>query len=183
MGDRARGVGCRRHGILTTKTRDLLAGVVRLLTQLTLAPRLRSSRCDKSRAIGTPSLPPQLDTGPFEVVSLTHRARPQQEQDLDQVREYVGCLIASCSAVWTEVNSPKKYLLDSCEMFFGTPEFSARTLSLERSYDHSVVTNLPTIMVGSNAVAAAPKGKEPSNRDLMNTLRSIQRQLKTSGDS
>ena len=70
------------------------------------------------------------------------------------------------------------------DVFFGTLEFSARTLKLrERPYDHSVVTNLLTIMVGSNAAAAAPKGKEPSNRDLMNTLKSIQRQLKTSGDS
>jgi hypothetical protein len=39
-------------------------------------------------------------------------------------------------------------------------------------------------MVGStDAAAGRPKGKEPSNRDLMNTLKSIQKQLKTSGNS
>ena len=71
------------------------------------------------------------------------------------------------------------------DVFFGTLEFSARTLKLRgRPYDHSVVTNLLSIMVGSSdAAAGAPKGKEPSNRDLMNRLKSIQKQLKTSSDS
>ena len=71
------------------------------------------------------------------------------------------------------------------DVFFGTLEFSARTLKLrDRSYDHSVVTNLLSIMVDSTDAAASKlKGKEPSNRDLMNTLKSIQKQLKTSGDS
>ena len=70
------------------------------------------------------------------------------------------------------------------DVFFGTLEFSARTLKLrDRSYDHSVVTNLLSIMVGStHAAAGKPKGKEPSNRDLMNTLKSIQKQLKTLGE-
>ena len=70
------------------------------------------------------------------------------------------------------------------DVFFATLEFSARTLKLRhRPYDHSVLPNLLTIMVGSsNAATAAPKGKEPSNRDLMNTLKSIQKQLKSSGD-
>jgi len=46
------------------------------------------------------------------------------------------------------------------------------------------VTNLLSIMVDStDATAGKLKGKEPSNRDLMNTLKSIQKQLKTSGDS
>ena len=71
------------------------------------------------------------------------------------------------------------------DVFFGTLEFSARTLKLrDRSYDHSVVTNLLAIMVGSSEAAGSrPKDKEPSNQDLMNTLKSIQKQLKTSGDS
>ena len=71
------------------------------------------------------------------------------------------------------------------DIFFGTLEFSARTLKLrDRSDDHSVVTNLLSIMVGStDGVAGRPKGKEPSNRDLMSKLKSIQKQLKTSGDS
>jgi hypothetical protein len=38
-------------------------------------------------------------------------------------------------------------------------------------------------MVGSTEGAAGrPKGKEPSNQDLMNTLKSIQKQLKTLSD-
>jgi TetR/AcrR family fatty acid metabolism transcriptional regulator len=70
------------------------------------------------------------------------------------------------------------------DVFFGTLEFSARTLKLrDRSYDHSVVTNLLSIMVGSTEGAAGrPKSKEPSNQDLMNTLKSIQKQLKTLSD-
>ena len=70
------------------------------------------------------------------------------------------------------------------DVFFGTLEFSARTLKLrDRSYDHSVVTNLLSIMVGStDGVAGRLKGKEPSNQDLMNTLKSIQKHLKTVGD-
>jgi len=54
----------------------------------------------------------------------------------------------------------------------------------ERPYDHSVVTNLLAIMAGSSSAAAgAPQGKEPSNRDLMNTLKSIEKQLAASGDA
>ena len=70
------------------------------------------------------------------------------------------------------------------DVFFGTLEFSARTLKLrERPYDHSVVTNLLAIMVGSSdAFAGKSISKEPSNRDLMNELKSIQKQLRTSGD-
>jgi len=71
------------------------------------------------------------------------------------------------------------------DVFFGTLEFSARTLKLrKRSYDHSVVTNLLSIMVCSTGGAAGrPKDEDPSNRDLMNTLKSIQKQLQTSGNS
>ena len=70
------------------------------------------------------------------------------------------------------------------DVFFGTLEFSARTLKLrDRSYDHSVVTNLLSLMVGSTDAAVGKlKDKEPSNQDLMNTLKSIQKQLKTLGD-
>ena len=39
-------------------------------------------------------------------------------------------------------------------------------------------------MVGSTDAAAGKlKGKEPSNRELMKTLKSIQKQLETSGES
>jgi TetR/AcrR family fatty acid metabolism transcriptional regulator len=122
----------------------------------------------------------------FEVVSLTYRARPQQEQDLDQVREYVRVFDRIVQRGVDRDELPKHTPIGQLrDVFFGTLEFSARTLKLrERPYDHSVVANLLAIMVGSsNSSAGAPKGKEPSNRDLMNTLKSIQKQLKTSGDS
>jgi len=46
------------------------------------------------------------------------------------------------------------------------------------------VTNLLSIMVGSTEAAGSrSKDEEPSNRELMNTLKSIQKQLKMFGDS
>jgi hypothetical protein len=120
------------------------------------------------------------------VVSLTYRARPQQEQDLDQVREYVRVFDRIMQRGVDRGELPKDTPIGQLrDVFFGTLEFSARTLKLrDRSYDHSVVTNLLSIMVGSTEAAAGKlKGKEPSNRDLMNTLKSIQKQLKTSGNS
>ena len=168
---------------------DLLAGVVgRFWTQLTLGAEAAiepgATTIEQLEQLGRYHLSSILEQ--FEVVSLTYRARPQQEQDLDQVREYVRVFdrIMQRGADRGELHKdiPIGQLRD---VFFGTLEFSARTLKMrDRPYDHSVVTNLLTIMVGSsNAAAAAPKGKEPSNRDLMNTLKSIQRHLKTSGDS
>jgi TetR/AcrR family fatty acid metabolism transcriptional regulator len=168
---------------------DLLAGVVgRFWTQLTLGAEAAIEPDATTRAqleqLGRYHLQSLLNQ--FEVVSLTNRARPQQEQDLDQVREYVRVFDRIMQRGVDRGELPKDIPIGQLrDVFFGTLEFSARTLKLrERPYDHSVVTNLLAIMVSSsNAVAAAPKGKEPSNRDLMNTLKSIQRQLKTSGDS
>ena len=120
------------------------------------------------------------------MVSLTYRARPQQEQDLDQVREYVRVFARIMQRGVDRGELPTDTPIGQLrDVFFGTLEFSARTLKLrERSYDHSVVTNLLSIMVAStDGVAGRPKSKEPSNRDLMNTLKSIQKQLKTVGDS
>ena len=117
---------------------------------------------------------------------MTYRARPQQEQDLDQVREYVRVFDRIMQRGVDRSELPKDIPIGQLrDVFFGTLEFSARTLKLrEQPYDHSVVTNLLAIMVGSSSTAAAaPKGKEPSNRDLMNTLKSIQKQLTMSGDS
>ena len=74
------------------------------------------------------------------------------------------------------------------DVFFGTLEFSARTLKLrERPYDQSVVTNLLSIMVTSTDTPSGMtqgtiQGMEPSKRELMNTLKAIQKQLKTSGN-
>ena len=167
---------------------DLLAGVVgRFWTQLTLGAEAAiepdATTAEQLEQLGRYHLTSILEQ--FEVVSLTYRARPQREQDLDQVREYVRVFDRIMQRGVDRGELPKDMPIGQLrDVFFGTLEFSARTLKLrERPYDHSVVTNLLAIMVGSsNAAAAAPKGKEPSNRDLMNTLKSIQKQLKSSGD-
>ena len=168
--------------------RDLLAGVVgRFWTQLTLGAEAAiepdATTADQLEQLGHYHLNSILDQ--FEVVSLTYRARPQQEQDLDQVREYVRVFDRIMQRGVDRGEFPKDIPIGQLrDVFFGTLEFSARTLKLrERPYDHSVVTNLLAIMVGSsNAAAGAAKGKEPSNRDLMNTLKLIQKQLKTAGN-
>ena len=168
---------------------DLLAGVVgRFWTQLTLGAEAAiepdATTREQLEQLGGYHLNSILEQ--FEVVSLTYRARPQQEQDLDQVREYVRVFdrIMQRGVDRGELakGTPIGQLRD---VFFGTLEFSARTLKLrDLPYDHSVVTNLLTIMVGSSDIASgASKDKEPSNRDLMNKLKSIQKQLQTSGNS
>ena len=168
---------------------DLLAGVVgRFWTQLTLGAEAAiepdATTREQLEQLGGYHLNSILEQ--FEVVSLTYRARPQQEQDLDQVREYVRVFdrIMQRGVDRGELakDTPIGQLRD---VFFGTLEFSARTLKLrDLPYDHSVVTNLLTIMVGSSDIASgASKDKEPSNRDLMKKLKSIQKQLQTSGNS
>ena len=167
---------------------DLLAGVVgRFWTQLTLGAEAAidpdATTAEQLEQLGSYHLNSILEQ--FEVVSLTYRARPQQEQDLDQVREYVRVFDRIMQRGVDRGELPKDSPIGQLrDVFFGTLEFSARTLKLrERHYDHSIVTNLLAIMVGSsNAAATAPKSKEPSNRDLMNTLKSIQKQLKSSGN-
>ena len=168
---------------------DLLAGVVgRFWARLTLGAEAaitsEASAVTQLEQLGRYHLNSILQQ--FEVVSLTYRARPQQEQDLDQVREYVRVFDRIMQRGVDRGELPKDTPIGQLrDVFFGTLEFSARTLKLrDRSYDHSVVTNLLSIMVGStNAAAGKPKSKEPSNRELMNTLKSIQKQLKTSDDS
>ena len=167
---------------------DLLAGVVgRFWARLTLGAEAaitsEASAVTQLEQLGRYHLNSILQQ--FEVVSLTYRARPQQEQDLDQVREYVRVFDRIMQRGVDRGELPKDTPIGQLrDVFFGTLEFSARTLKLrERSYDHSVVTNLLSIMVGSTDGAAGKlKGKEPSNQDLMNTLKSIQKQLKTLGD-
>ena len=167
---------------------DLLAGVVgRFWTQLTLgaeaAIQPNATTTEQLEQLGRYHLNSILDQ--FEVVSLTYRARPQQEQDHDQVREYVRVFDRIMQRGVDRGELPKGTPIGQLrDVFFGTLEFSARTLKLrERPYDHSVVTNLLAIMVGSSGAASgASKGKEPSNRELMNTLKSIQKQLKISGN-
>ena len=168
---------------------DLLAGVVgRFWTQLTLGAEAAiqpdATTAEQLEQLGHYHLNTILEQ--FEVVSLTYRARPQREQDLDQVREYVRVFDRIMQRGVDRGELPKATPIGQLrDVFFGTLEFSARTLKLrERPYDHSVVTNLLAIMAGSSSAAAgAPQGKEPSNRDLMNTLKSIEKQLAASGDA
>ena len=168
---------------------DLLAGVVgRFWTQLTRGAEAAiepdATTAEQLEQLGRYHLNSILDQ--FEVVSLTYRARPQQEQDLDQVREYVRVFDRIMQRGVDRGELPKGTPIGQLrDVFFGTLEFSARTLKLrEHPYDHSVVTNLLSIMVGSSgATSGTSKGIEPSNRDLMNMLSSIQKQLRTSGDS
>ena len=169
---------------------DLLAGVVgRFWTQLTLGAEAAiepdTTTVVQLEQLGRYHLQSLLNQ--FEVVSLTYRARPQQEQDLDQVREYVRVFDRIMRRGVDRIELPKDIPIGQLrDVFFGTLEFSARTLKLrERPYDHSVVTNLLSLMVtstdtNSDMTQGAIQGKEPSNRDLMNTLKAIQKQLKTS---
>ena len=167
---------------------DLLAAVVgRFWTQLTLGAEAAiepdATTAVQLEQLGRYHLQSLLNQ--FEVVSLTYRARPQQDKDLDQVREYVRVFDRIMQRGVDRGELPKDAPIGQLrDVFFGTLEFSARTLKLrERSYDHSVVTNLLSIMVGSTDGAAGKlKDKEPRNQDLMNTLKSIQKQLKTLGD-
>ena len=170
---------------------DLLAGVVgRFWTQLTLgaeeAIEPDTTTAMQLEQLGRYHLQSLLNQ--FEVVSLTYRARPQQEQDLDQVREYVRVFDRIMQRGVDRGELPEHIpIVQLRDVFFGTLEFSARTLKLrERPYDQSVVTNLLSIMVTSTDTPSgmtqgAIRGKEPSNRELMNTLKAIQKQLKTSG--
>ena len=171
---------------------DLLAGVVgRFWTQLTLgaeeAIEPDTTTAMQLEQLGRYHLQSLLNQ--FEVVSLTYRARPQQEQDLDQVREYVRVFDRIMQRGVDRGELPEHIpIVQLRDVFFGTLEFSARTLKLrERPYDQSVVTNLLSIMVTSTDTPSgmtqgAIQGKEPSNRELMNTLKAIQKQLKASGN-
>ena len=173
-----------------TNKQDLLAGVVgRFWTQLTLGAEAAidpdATTAEQLEQLGRYHLNSILEQ--FEVVSLTYRARPQQERDLDQVREYVRVFDRIMRRGVDRIELPKDIPIGQLrDVFFGTLEFSARTLKLrERPYDHSVVTNLLSLMVtstdtNSDMTQGAIQGKEPSNRDLMNTLNAIQKQLKTS---
>jgi TetR/AcrR family fatty acid metabolism transcriptional regulator len=163
---------------------DLLAGVVgRFWSQLTqgaeAAIDTTAEVVNQLEQLGHYHLNSILDQ--FEVVSLTYRARPQQEQDLDQVREYVRIFdrIMQRGVDRGEVptDTPIWQLRD---VFFGTLEFSARTLKLRgHPYDHSVITNLLSLMVGRDASNPQTYSEtNPTNRDLMQALKLIQIQLR-----
>ena len=164
--------------------RDLLAGVIgRFWSQLTLgadaAIDKEASTLEQLEQFGRYHLQSILNQ--FDLVSLTYRAQPQQAQDLDQVREYVKVFdrIMKQGVDRGELppHTPVGHLRD---VFFGTLEFSSRTLKLRgRSYDHSVVTNLLFLIAAQDQVKPASlETAAPSNEDLMKKLESIQRQLK-----
>ncbi|MEL0163189.1 MAG: TetR/AcrR family transcriptional regulator, partial [Halieaceae bacterium] len=126
---------------------DLLAGVVgRFWTQLTLGAEAAiepdATTREQLEQLGGYHLNSILEQ--FEVVSLTYRARPQQEQDLDQVRDYVRVFDHIMQRGVDRGELPKETPIGQLrDVFFGTLEFSARTLKLrDLPYDHSVVTNL-----------------------------------------
>ena len=163
---------------------DLLAGVVgRFWARLTLgaeeAITPEASAVTQLEQLARYHLHSILEQ--FEVVSLTYRARPQQERDLDQVRDYVRIfdriMLRGIDRKELPDGVPISQLRD---VFFGTLEFSARTLKLRnQSYDHSIVTNLLALMGQSVAFdEPSPVASEPSNSDLMRTLESIRDQLK-----
>ncbi len=162
---------------------DLLTGVVgRFWSQLTQGAEAaidpKADTAHQLEQLASYHMQSILDQ--FEVVSLSYRARPQQEQDLDQVREYVGVFDRIMQQGLDRGELPEDTPIDQLrDVFFGTLEFSARTLKLRgRSYDRSIVTNLLSLMLGhSQSNPEAFKQKNPSNRDLMQMLESIQEQL------
>ena len=112
---------------------DLLAGVVgRFWARLTLgaeeAITSEASAVTQLEQLGRYHINSILQQ--FEVVSLTYRARPQQEQDLDQVRDYVRVFDRIMQRGVDRGELPKDTLIGQLrDVFFGTLEFSARTLT------------------------------------------------------
>ena len=97
-----------------------MAGVVgRFWTQLTLGAEaaidLDTTNKEQLEQLGRYHLQSLLNQ--FEVVSLTYRARPQQEQDLDQVREYVRVFDRIMQRGVDRGELPKDTLLVSCATF------------------------------------------------------------------
>ena len=167
--------------------RDLLAGVVgRFWSQLTQGAEdaidPQADAAQQLEQLARYHLQSILDQ--FEVVSLTYRARPQQEQDLDQVREYVRVFDRIMQRGVDRGELPTETPIGQLrDVFFGTLEFSARTLKLRgQAYDHSIVSNLLLLMLGRrHGDAGTNGGNNPSNRDLMQRLESIQEQLEKRG--
>jgi len=162
---------------------DLLTAVVaRFWTQLTLGAEAaidpEASPAMQLEQLAGYHLQALLDQ--FEIVSLTYRERPQQEQSLDQVRDYVRIFDRVMQRGIDRNVLPKGMIIRQLrDVFFGTLEFSARTLKLrDQSYDHSIVTNLLALIIERSGSHTALSGdKEPSNSELMCVLESIQDKL------
>ncbi len=162
---------------------DLLTAVVtRFWTHLTLGAEIAIQPAvgatEQLEQLAGYHLQALLDQ--FEIVSLTYRERPQQEQSLDQVRNYVRIFDRLIQRGVDMAELPRKMNIRQLrDVFFGTLEFSARSLKLRKQpYDHSIVTNLLDLIIGqSNLDSADPDHLEPSNTDLMVELESIRDKL------
>ena len=162
---------------------DLLTAVVaRFWTQLTLGAEAaidpEASPAEQLEQLAGYHLKTLLDQ--FEIVSLTYRERPQQEQSLDQVRDYVRIFDRVMQRGIDRNALPKGMMIRQLrDVFFGTLEFSARTLKLRNQpYDHSIVTNLLALIIERSGSHTALSGdKEPTNRELMYALEAIQDKL------
>ncbi len=154
---------------------DLLAGVVgRFWQQLTegaessLDPEAPATR--QLRQLAHYHLQALLDQ--FEVVALTYRARQrhgQPEFQLAQIRDYVRVfdkvVQRGIDRGELTANLP---LWQSRDVFFGTLEYSARTLHLHhRGFDTSVVENLMALFrqyIQPGREKSANPGTDASNR-------------------
>ena len=162
---------------------DLLTAVVaRFWTQLTLGAEaaIDPEVCPTKQLEQLASYHLQTLLDRFEIVSLTYRERPQQEQSLDQVRDYVRIFDRVMQrGIDRNVLPKEKIIRQLRDVFFGTLEFSARTLKLRNQpYDHSIITNLLALIIErGGSYSEMSDDNEPTNRELMCMLESIQDKL------
>lgn len=128
----------------------------------------------------------------FELVQMSYRVGNSgsvPEQDLVQIRAYVRIFDAVVTrGIDRGEIKPAIELWQWRDIFYGTLEFSARTLKLrDKHQDDGVVSNLIALLRESLQVAApqTPKNTDTTAADnterhteIMNALHSIQEQLK-----
>jgi TetR/AcrR family fatty acid metabolism transcriptional regulator len=133
----------------------------------------------------------------FELVQLTYRARGKENeptQDLEPIRGYVRIFdrVVERGIDRGELRDDMT-LWQARDVFYGTLEFSARTLTLRgKSSDEGVVDHLMALLAGhlgcqinstqngsaKNSSAQNSNQTATSNRALMNKLSAIEAQLK-----
>ncbi|GIR69043.1 MAG: hypothetical protein CM15mP74_02940 [Halieaceae bacterium] len=159
---------------------DLLAGVVgRFWTQLTLGAEAAIepdvTTREQLEQLGHYHLNSILDQ--FEVVSLTYRARPQQEQDLDQVREYVRVFDRIMQRGVDRGELPKGTPIGQLrDVFFGTLEFLENVEAAGAAFDPRRDQSISHYGGLIERAAVLSKAKKPKTRPIR--LKSIQKQLK-----
>ena len=131
----------------------------------------------------------------FQVVQLTYRARGTESahvRDLDQVRGYVRMFDAIVERGIDRGNMRGDATLwQARDIFYGTLEFSARTLTLrEASSDEGVVDNLMQVMghhlipaakrtdLAPSAVTSSSDAQGITHKDLMEKLNGLEERLK-----